>query len=231
LPLRYLSFSFMAVPERMMITLSRGIDSILEAFPDVRIMVVRPNLRTEPPHFKQDLISIQVSFRRVGKAEAVATLLYSFKPFLQALDKNELKIRVLPHFPLEPAMLGTDGSSLNDEASAAFMTFLATQISDLIAYFASRNLRSTGMVDLTGVDENSNEHPIGASTQQIATGHIPHPGALAPLKTPTTVPRLDMSSGSDSHMFEPWVFPETYSTPVMDPPARPPVSGVKFWKI
>ncbi len=109
-------------------------------------------------------------------------------------------------------MLGSDGSSLNDEASAAFMTFLASQISDLIAYFASRNLRSTGMVDLTGVNENSNEQPLGAQ-----------------LKTPTVMLRLDMSSGSDSHMFEPWAFPETYSTPVMDPPARPPVSGVRFF--
>ncbi len=61
------TYLFVAFPERMMITLSRGIDSILEAFPDVRIMVVRPNLRTEPPHFKQDLILIQASSGQVGE--------------------------------------------------------------------------------------------------------------------------------------------------------------------
>jgi hypothetical protein len=127
-------------------------------------------------------------------------------------------------------MLRSDGFSLTDEAESSYMTFLASQISDLIAYFVSRNIRSTGMVDLTGnVDENSNERPLQANSQQLATGHVPHPGALTQLRTPNMVPpRLDMSSGSDSHVFEPWVFPETYSTPVMDPPAHPPVSGVRM---
>jgi hypothetical protein len=121
---------------------------------------------------------------------------------------TQLKIRVMPHFPVEPSMLNTDGSTLNDATMATYMTFLADQISDLIAYFTSRNIRSTGMVDLTGLDEDSND-PTQPLTQQMAMGNIP---LQAPLKTPP-MPQLNLSMASSSSQ-------------VMDPPARPPVSGV-----
>jgi hypothetical protein len=52
--------SVIHISERLMMTFSGGITSILEARPDVRIMILRPTLRSTPGSFKGDLVLIQV---------------------------------------------------------------------------------------------------------------------------------------------------------------------------
>lgn len=103
-------------------------------------------------------------------------------------------------------MLRLDGVSLNSAATVSFLTFLATQITDLVGFFDSRSERTQGEIVL---DENSNlgvvnpepmeQQPVGASTP-----HTPHVGT---------------SFGS-------WNFPDSYSTPVVGPNPSPPISGV-----
>ncbi len=106
-------------------------------------------------------------------------------------------------------MLRVDGVSLNSEATVNFLTFLSTQISDMVAYFSSRDERSQGTVTL---DENSNEGPTSGP-----------PGNPSDQPHHQEAPVTPAGSGAGS--FGPWNFPEWYSTPNADRPV-PPVSGV-----
>lgn len=137
------------------------------------------------------------------------------------MDKSQIKVRVLPHFPAEASMLRVDGVSLNTATTAAYLTFLATSVSDLVAYFTSRDARSTGEIHL---DENSNEN--------AHTGNAPGPSAQA-TQVPATPANNQGRTGSQSQMtpagsqgsFRSWNFPD-YSTPIASDPPVPPVSGV-----
>jgi len=87
--------------------------------------------------------------------------LYLFlKPFINSLDTNDNRVRVMPHYHVEPLMLGPDGVVLVEPFSSAYATFLATQISDIMAYFESRQKRVTGEVTITDVPETP--PPVGA---------------------------------------------------------------------
>ncbi len=66
------------------------------------------------------------------------------------MDTKDVRVRVMPHFPIEPTMLGPDGVTLLEPHSTAYVSFLASQIADLIGYFESRHHRTRGEVDLTG---------------------------------------------------------------------------------
>jgi hypothetical protein len=205
-----------SLPERMMMAFSDALTSILNARPDVRIMIMRPTLRSTPGTFKNDLVLIQVFeqdfLQGWGLPWLISVSLSSFQPFLGAFDRNELKIRVLPHFPMDAKMLRVDGESLNSETTVNFLSFLASQISDLVAYFTSRDERSRGQVTL---DENSNEGTGPPGIPSDPNGAPPAPpgdGQVTP-------------AGSGSGSFGPWNFPEWYSTPNADRPV-PPVSGV-----
>lgn len=147
------------------------------------------------------LVFLQSSFEFPVALFLLFTPFYLFQPFLNSLDKGQIKMRVMPHFPMESTMLRVDGVSMTTAATASFLTFLASQISDLVSYFVSRNERSQGEVVL---DENSNEPPLPVQLQVQSTPPPP------PMGTP----------GS----FGSWNFPD-YTTPLADPPV-PPVSGV-----
>jgi hypothetical protein len=70
----------------MMMAFSDALTSILNARPDVRIMIMRPTLRSTPGTFKNDLVLIQVfeqDFYKVGDLPGL--LVYRFLHFSHSL--------------------------------------------------------------------------------------------------------------------------------------------------
>ncbi len=68
---------------------------------------------------------------------------------MHAMDTKDVRVRVLPHYSIDPSMLGPDGVTLMEPHGTAYSAFLASQITDLIAYFESRHHHTRGEVDLT----------------------------------------------------------------------------------
>jgi hypothetical protein len=120
------------------------------------------------------------------------------QPFFDALNTRDPRVRVLPHFAVDETMLGPDGVSLLDPHSTTYVTFLAGQIADLIAYFESRHHRANGDVTI-------DDRPVFHLDRTQMTPPLLHWG------TPNT-------SGFNNN--------STHSTPnTTDPPAKPQ-SGV-----
>jgi hypothetical protein len=74
---------------------------------------------------------------------------------MHAMDTKDVRVRVMPHYSIDPAMLGPDGVTLMEPHGTSYSVFLASQIADLIAYFESRHHRTRGEVDLTGDNPNN----------------------------------------------------------------------------
>ncbi len=63
---------------------------------------------------------------------------------------------MLPYFPIESSMLAADAVTLVEPHSVSYVTFLASQIGDLIAYFDARRHRTTGEVTIDETQEDNN---------------------------------------------------------------------------
>ena len=64
------------------------------------------------------------------------------------MDTKDPHVRVMPYYPINEMMLAADGLTLIDPIP--YVIYLAKQIADLIAFFESRQRRSTGEVRLDG---------------------------------------------------------------------------------
>ena len=67
---------------------------------------------------------------------------------MHAMDTRDVRCRVMPHYPIDQAMLAPDGQTLLEPHATSYVGFLATHIADLIAYFESRHHRTRGEVNL-----------------------------------------------------------------------------------
>ncbi len=82
-------------------------------------------------------------------------MFFLLKPFFHALDTRDTRVRVLPNLAIDESMLDADGETLLEPHSTSYVSFLATQIADLIAFFESRHHRSRGEVTI-GDDNHLN---------------------------------------------------------------------------
>ncbi len=75
--------------------------------------------------------------------------MFFFQPFFHALNSQDPRIRVLPHYAVDESMLSPDGVTLLEPHATTYMTFLAHQIADLIGFFESRHHRTRWDVIIT----------------------------------------------------------------------------------
>ena len=88
-------------------------------------------------------------------------------------------------------MLGPDGV-LVEPHSVSFVTFLATQIADLIAYFESRHRRTTGEVNLADLEPGTATVNLNLTPPLLNWGTPGTSGAVNSswgTSTPTSTPR------------------------------------------
>jgi hypothetical protein len=189
--------------KRFVIEVGNAASGILEAHPNIRMIMVNPTYRTSPSTYKSDLVQIKVmsivcpQFLRVGHQN-----LGLFQPFLAAMDQSNPRLRVSTSFSMDSDMLHRDGVSMTSKARKSYLSFLSSEITDLIENFRA-TVRSQQGQDRP-VDQNANE------TRN--TGPI--------TSTPAQTTPAQQSSGEDSSLG--WA--EAYRTPP-HPPA-PPKSGV-----
>ncbi len=167
-----------------MVELSQILHEVLSSRPRLRLVVVRPTLRLRPSSYKSDLIHVQVH--------------------LKAMESSNPRIRVLPHFSMDPGMLGKDGVSMSPASGEKFLQFLADQLLDVLGYFEMRDTP----VEIN-LDENSNE---ATSTEARQTPSGPKDPRL---QTP-------LSGGFNSTLG----LSDSYSTPGEPRAAVVPRSGV-----
>ncbi len=130
-----------------MVDLGQTLHKILASCPRMRLIVVRPTLSLWPSSYKSHLIHVQV--------------------LLKAMESSNPRIRVLPHYSMDPGMLGKDGVSMSPASSEKFLKFLADQLLDILGYFEMRDTP----VEIN-LDENSNEArqtPSGSKDPRLQT--------------------------------------------------------------
>ncbi len=146
------------LPERFLIDLGESVSGLLLSHEGVRVIVLRPTLRTRPSTYKSDMIQVQVGlfllvhFCVCAYTPITLSSVFAFQSHLAALSLGDPRVRVCPHFAMDTGMLSSNGSTMTSAASSKFREFVLEQLLDALAYFEMRRVP----LEIT-IDENSNE--------------------------------------------------------------------------
>ncbi len=107
----------LVLSERFLIDLGESVSGLLLSREGVRVIVVRPTLRTRPSAYKSDMIQIQV-----GRGPPCCPLLpwlpLCLQSHLSALSLGDPRVGVLPHFAMDSGMLSSNGSTMTSATTS-----------------------------------------------------------------------------------------------------------------
>jgi len=116
------------------------------------------------------------------------------------MDKSNLKVRVIPNYQIDGAMLSSDGFTLTKQALIGYLEHIATQVTDIIAYFEHREQDSS---------EVSLEEASGSGQGEVGEDLVASNGT-----------RQNVCFDSS------FTLPEAYQTPTASTIPRSSVAGV-----